>query len=196
MCQGFFRINNGDKGELTSKLCHPRIQENHYFSENFGESKNVSISDGSTALLKLGSEKNRSLETSFSSHIDYIKDVIKSFITNSNSIEDHLYCSTHHSALQIAFDAINYYQVYEGLRSLGGSRYISKSRLHSSIGLENISVMNIRRLTESSAEHDLAQNDNTLTAHVQGFGLSIAPVPGDGNCFFSTLALISIYQIY
>ena len=184
----FFRINNGDKGELTSKLCHPRILENHYFSENFGVSKNVSISDGSTALLKLDSEKNGSLETYFSSHIDYIKDVIKSFITNSNSIEDHLYCSTHHSALQIALDAINYYQVYEGLRSLGGSRYISKSRLPSSIGLENISVMKIRRLTESSAEHDLAQNDKTLTAHVQGFGLSIVPVPGDGNCFFSTVA--------
>ena len=43
-----FRINNADKGELTSKLCHPRIQENHYFSENFGVSKNVSKPKGTS----------------------------------------------------------------------------------------------------------------------------------------------------
>ena len=93
--------------------------------------------------------------------------------------------------MQIALDAINFYEVYEGLKSLGATRYLSKSRLPSSIGLKNVSLMKLKdviRSSENSLQHDPAQIDETLTGHVRGFGLSIAPVAGDGDCFFSSVA--------
>lgn len=152
--------------------------------------KNVSILYGSTAMLHLKSGKNESTQRLTPSTIDYVKDIVKSFV-NSTSSEDHLYCSTHKTPLQIALDAINFYEVYEGLKSLGATRYLSKSRLPSSIGLKNVSLMKLKdviRSSENSLKHDPAQINETLTGHVQGFGLSIAPVPGDGDCFFSSVA--------
>lgn len=152
--------------------------------------KNVSILYGSTAMLHLKSGKNESTQRLTPSTIDYVKDIVKSFV-NSTSSEDHLYCSTHKTPLQIALDAINFYEVYEGLKSLGATRYLSKSRLPSSIGLKNVSLMKLKGVigsSENSLKHDPAQINETLTGHVQGLGLSIAPVPGDGDCFFSSVA--------
>ena len=124
------------------------------------------------------------------STIDYVKDIVKRFV-NSTSTEDHLYCSTHNTPLQIAQDAINFYEVYEGLKSLGARRYLWKSRLPSSIELKNVLLMKLKdviRSSENSLEHDPAQINETLTGNVRGFGLSIAPVAGDGDCFFSSVA--------
>ena len=146
--------------------------------------------DGSTAMLDLKSGKNESTQRLTPSTIDYVKDIVKRFV-NSTSSEDHLYCSTHNTSLQIAQDAINFYEVYEGLKSLGARRYLWKSRLPSSIGLKNVSLMKLKdviRSSENSLEHDPAQINETLSGHVQGFGLSIAPVAGDGDCFFSSVA--------
>ena len=141
-------------------------------------------------MLHLKSGKNESTQRLTPSTIDYVKDIVKSFV-NSTSSEDHLYCSTHKTPLQIALDAINFYEVYEGLKSLGATRYLSKSRLPSSIGLKNVSLMKLKGVigsSENSLKHDPAQINETLTGHVQGLGLSIAPVPGDGDCFFSSVA--------
>ena len=193
----FFRINNANKSMLASKFCHPMLKKSN-ISESFGVSRNITVADGKTALLKvqLTSGNGKSIQRLSSSNLAYIKNVLQSCITSSNSTvtEDHLYCSantdTHYTALEIALQAIIFYEVYIGLSNLGGSRFMSKSRLPSSIGLENISVEKIRSLNDSneSTEDEQGNARETLTAHAQGFGLSILPVAGDGNCFFSSVA--------
>lgn len=172
-CRLFFRINNVDKSLLASKLCCPRLQESNLFVKTFGLPTNVSILNGSTTMLDLKSGKNESTQRLTPSTIDYVKDIVKSFV-NSTSSEDRLYSSTHNTPLQIALDAINFYEVYEGLKSLGATRYFSKSRLPSSIGLNNVSLMkqkDVIRSSENSLEHNPAQINETLTGHVRAEGL-------------------------
>ena len=176
---------------MSTRVCwhhyFVRLQKSDRFLETFGLPNNVSILDGSTTMLDLKSGKNESTQRLTPSTIDYVKDIVKCFV-NSTSSEDHLYCSTHNTPLQIALDAINF---YEGLKSLGATRYLSKSRLPSSIGLKNVSLMkqkDVIRSSENSLEHNPAQINETLTGHVRGFGLRIAPVAGHGDCFFSSVA--------
>ena len=172
-CRLFFRINNVDKSLLASKLCCPRLQESNLFVETFGLPTNVSILNGSTAMLDLKSGKNESTQRLTPSTIDYVKDIVKSFV-NSTSSEDRLYSSTHNTPLQIALDAVNFSEVYEGLKSLEATRFLSKSRLPSSIGLNNVSLMkqkDVIRSSENSLEHNPAQINETLTGHVRAEGL-------------------------
>ena len=49
-------------------------------------------------------------------------------------------------------------------------------------------LKDVIRSSENSLEHDPAQINETLTRNVRGFGLSIAPFAGDGDCFFSSVA--------
>ena len=172
-CRLFFRINNVDKSLLASKLCCPRLQESNLFVETFGLPTNVSILNGSTAMLDLKSGKNESTQRLTPSTIDYVKDIVKSFV-NSTSSEDRLYSSTHNTPLQIALDAVNFSEVYEGLKSLEATRFLSKSRLPSSIGLNNVSLMkqkDVIRSSENSLEHNPAQINETLTGYVRAEGL-------------------------
>ena len=76
-CRLFFRINNVDKSLLSSKLCCPRLQESNLFVETFGLPTNVSILNGSIAMLDLKSGKNESTQRLTPSTIDYVKDIVK-----------------------------------------------------------------------------------------------------------------------
>ena len=87
---------------MSTRVCwhhyFVRLQESDRFVETFGSPKNVSIFDGSTAMLDLKSGKNESTQRLTPSTIDYVKDIVKCFV-NSTSSEDHLYCSTHNTPL-------------------------------------------------------------------------------------------------
>ena len=131
-------------------------------------------------------EKNESNQRVTPSTIDYVKDIVKEFCKLNFFRRPSLLLDT-----QCSFANCSRCHKLLGLTSLGATRYLPKRRLPSSIGLNNVSLMkqkDVITASENSLEHNPAQINETLTGHVRGFGLSIAPVAGDGDCFFSSVA--------
>jgi hypothetical protein len=94
------------------------------------------------------------------------------------------------SVLEVAVDALNFYEIFVGLSNNGYTKFITKSKLPTSIGLGNLAAKQMERLGISNDNHQdkSLYDDATLKGHLEGFGLSKVPVEGDGNCFFYAVA--------
>lgn len=92
--------------------------------------------------------------------------------------------------MEIAVAAINYFEIFNGLHDLGCSRFISKTKLPSSLGLERKKIIEQMAILTplNSQQKDDSLVDSSLLGHLQGFGLTHVPIKGDGNCFFSAVA--------
>lgn len=172
-------------------------------SSHFGVRNNVSIEDGNSAVE--GAHpcgQYKSLRELTYKEISYIRDIITSSMTCNigNSCnkpdfieEEHSYstdgiCSApNDTALEMAVAALNFYSIFNGLESLGCTKFLSKSRLPSSIGLGAFGTKQVKLLTSSAISMlpELAlHSESILRGHLEGFGLSWISIAGDGNCFF------------
>lgn len=110
------------------------------------------------------------------------------------AFNEHAYSSTDKpiqvSTLEIAMAAINYFEIFNGLHDLGCSRFISKTKLPSSLGLERKQIIEQMSILTplNSQQKDNILVDSSLLGHLQGLGLTHVPIKGDGNCFFSAVA--------
>ena len=95
------------------------------------------------------------------------------------------------TALEIAVAALNFYSIFNGLDSLGCTKFLSKSKLPASIGLGTFGTKQVRILTSSTVSlppDHASHSESILDGHLKDVGLSRIPVAGDGNCFFTAVA--------
>lgn len=203
-----FMINNDDK-DITSLLSFPESpstsSEGCGTNDHFGVKNSVSIENANSAVEGAHpSGEYKSLRELTSREISYIKDIIASSITCNigDPYVEHSYSTDicdppSDTALEMAVAALNFYSIFNGLESLGCTKFLSKSKLPASIGLGTFGTKQVKLLTSSAMylppEHE-SHSESTLSGHLQGFGLSLVPIAGDGNCFFTTVAF-QLFQL-
>lgn len=199
-------INNDDK-DITSLLSFPESpstsSEGCGTNDHFGNS--VSIENANSAVEGAHpSGEYKSLRELTSREISYIKDIIASSITCNigDPYVEHSYSTDicdppSDTALEMVVAALNFYSIFNGLESLGCTKFLTKSKLPASIGLGTFGTKRVKLLTSSAMylppEHK-SHSESTLSGHLQGFGLSLVPIAGDGNCFFTTVAF-QLFQL-
>lgn len=83
--------------------------------------------------------------------------------------------SPNNTVLEMAVAALNFYSIFNGLESLGCTKFLSKSKLPVSKGLGTFGTKQVKLLTSSAVslppEH-ASHSESIRIGHLEGFGLS------------------------
>lgn len=105
--------------------------------------------------------------------------------------------SPNNTVLEMAVAALNFYSIFNGLESLGCTKFLSKSKLPASKGLGTFGTKQVKLLMSSAVslppEHT-SHSESIHIGHLEGFGLSRIPEAGDGN-FFLTAVAFQLHQL-
>lgn len=83
--------------------------------------------------------------------------------------------SPNNTVLEMAVVALNFYSIFNGLESLGCTKFLSKSKLPVSKGLGTFGTKQVKLLMSSAVslppEH-ASHSESIRIGHLEGFGLS------------------------
>ena len=181
----FFMVNNANE-DMSSLLSFP--SSSSASSEGCGsvDCFRVKTKNGSTnSSLQEGFplKEYKSLWELTSKELSDLKEIIASYSGNTSNMPpfmdgEHSYStddvcdSPNDTALEIAVAALNFYSIFNGLESLGCTKFLPKSKLPSSIGLGTFGTKQAKLLTSSAVylppDH-ASHSESILNGHLEAF---------------------------
>ena len=144
-------------------------------TSSFGVDKGISIGNSQSAVIGLDPNGLVKSLLQLESDMYKIKNIISGSICSESlsSIEGHAYSSCNiqmnDTALYIALNALQFYEIYKNIEKIGYGCFLSKSKLPKSIGLANIPFKQFNSIVSNPVDNVFV--NSMLSGHLEAFGL-------------------------